>query len=324
MVTVLFATRNRAAILQRVLTDYLQLTAPDDGWQLIVVDNGSTDATPRVLEDFKARLPLEYVVEPAAGKNTALNTGLQHVRGDLIIFTDDDILPSPDWLQQYRRAAAEYPERAMFGGPVDACWPRTPESWVTVDGSVARACFGLFGLTEAEQKHGPDVFPGGNFALRTAIFRTHGYRYNPNIGPDGTSNFAMGSEAELQHRLLRDGYKRWWLRDARVLHIIREEQLSREYMLGRAGRWGRGTYRQDYLLHGHPARLFGIPRWVIRLLVRHGSRALIAWLAGRPDRAFAERWHFTMYWGQLAEGWRLRTDAGPRRYAGTELENRSA
>lgn len=322
MITVLMATRNRAAILERVLTKYLKLDAPDGGWQLIVVDNGSTDHTLRVLEEFTGRLPLEYVTEVGAGKNTALNTGLQHVRGDLIIFTDDDILPPADWLRQYRSAADEHPEHAVFGGPVDACWPRTPDSWITADRSVASACFGLFGLTEAEQKSGPNVFPGGNFAIRALIFRTHGYRYNPNMGPNGTTNFAMGSEAELQQRLRRDGYKRLWLKDAGVLHIIQEEQLTREYMLGRAVRWGRGSYRQDYYLKGHPTRLFGLPRWVIRPLVRHGSRALLNLLARRPERAFAERWHLMMYWGQMAEGWRLRAHSDPRRNAEAELESR--
>lgn len=310
MISVLIATRNRAAILRRVLTSYLELEAPDGGWQLVVVDNGSTDETPRVLEEFAGRLPLVSVREPRAGKNAALNAGLQHVRGDLILFTDDDILPPRDWLLQYRRAAEENPGYAMFGGPIEAAWPRTPPSWMTADGYVTRTCFAL---SDPRQNTGSGLLQGGNLAIRAELFTAHGYRYNTEIGPDGTVHFAMGSEAELQHRLLRDGHKRFWVAGARVLHIIREEQMSRRYMLGRAVRFGRGCYRQEYYLKGHPKRLFGVPRWTLRPLLGYAARTLLDLLRGRLDGAFVNRWYCALYWGQMAEGWRLRSSSEARK-----------
>jgi glycosyltransferase involved in cell wall biosynthesis len=85
------ATRNRAGILERVLDSYTRLTEPPEDWQLVVVDNGSADSTPEVVQHFAGRLPVTYVLEPQVGKARAVNAGLQRVAGDLTLFTDDDI-----------------------------------------------------------------------------------------------------------------------------------------------------------------------------------------------------------------------------------------
>src|SRR5215471_5623735 len=103
MLTVLIATRNGAHTLPRCLAALGQLIAPVGGWKLIVVDNGSTDATREIVESFADRLPLTYLLEPRPGKNAALNAGLDHVEGDLVVFTDDDVLARPDWLVELRR-----------------------------------------------------------------------------------------------------------------------------------------------------------------------------------------------------------------------------
>ena len=81
MLTVLFATRNRARILPDVLESFCHLQSPPSGWKLVVVDNGSTDDTPPVIASFANRLPLQYASEPTLGKNFALNTGVALVEG---------------------------------------------------------------------------------------------------------------------------------------------------------------------------------------------------------------------------------------------------
>ena len=68
--TVLLATRNGERVLARTLEGYCRASAPAVGWKLVVVDNGSTDATPDIIEYFKRRLPLELLVEPVTGKSS--------------------------------------------------------------------------------------------------------------------------------------------------------------------------------------------------------------------------------------------------------------
>src|SRR5882724_9338189 len=114
MLTVLIATRNGVRTLPRVLEAYTCLQPPTGGWKLVVIDNGSTDQTRDIVLSFLDRLPLEYLFEERSGKNIALNTGLAKLEGDLAVFTDDDAIPSPDWLVSYRAAADTHTACSLF------------------------------------------------------------------------------------------------------------------------------------------------------------------------------------------------------------------
>src|ERR1700740_1350299 len=98
MLTVLAATRNRASSLGPVLTAFAALRPPSGGWRLVIVDNGSTDATQDVLAAFADRLPLVVLHCARPGMNAALNVGVGAMIGDLLVKTDDDVLPDPGWL----------------------------------------------------------------------------------------------------------------------------------------------------------------------------------------------------------------------------------
>jgi len=71
MLTIVLATRKRAASLRRVLTRYGELQSPEGGWKLIVVDNGSSHDTPSVVKDFALRLPITYLHLAEPGQNRA-------------------------------------------------------------------------------------------------------------------------------------------------------------------------------------------------------------------------------------------------------------
>src|SRR5262249_39930913 len=130
MLTVIFATRNGAQTLPRVLEAYCHLQNPDGGWRLVVVDNGSTDETLRVLEDFRSSLPLTITTEHKPGKNAALNAGIELVLGDLVVLTDDDAIPKPDWLVRMRQVSAANLEFGVFGGAVLPRWEAEPPRWI--------------------------------------------------------------------------------------------------------------------------------------------------------------------------------------------------
>src|SRR5688572_29690523 len=99
MLTTLIATYNGARTLPEVLKAYCALQPTDGRWKLVVVDNGSTDRTSEIIAAYRQHLPLTYLIEPKQGKNAALNTGLTCRAGDLLVLTDDDVLPRSDWLR---------------------------------------------------------------------------------------------------------------------------------------------------------------------------------------------------------------------------------
>jgi glycosyltransferase involved in cell wall biosynthesis len=126
VISVLIATFNGADTLPRTLDALAHLDAPPGGWRLIVVDNGSTDEAPAILRAWAGRLPLLLLREPVRGKSRALNLGLDHCDDDLIVLTDDDVLPSPKWLVAYHAAATAHPAMDVFNGPIKPHWDVVP------------------------------------------------------------------------------------------------------------------------------------------------------------------------------------------------------
>lgn len=259
-VTVLFATRNRAGALAPVLDAMAGLTAPEGGWKLVIVDNGSTDGTEALLSGYRDRLPLTMLSEPRAGKNRALNAALPHLEGSLVILTDDDVLPQPDWLLRLLQAADEHPEAALFGGTVLPHWSRPRPAWLTEDAVP-------FSVLYAQQKRAAgacscDAIFGPNMAVRHSVFAA-GFSFSETVGPDETRKmYAMGGETEFLRRVEAAGYKGWFVPEAVVGHIIRPEQLDEAWILARAYRYGVGE-GSNYVVRG---RSTGLPT---RLQIRH-------------------------------------------------------
>ena len=296
MLTVLFATRNRAGILQDVLEAFCGLESPAGGWKLVIVDNGSTDRTAQVLTSYSGRLPLHSVLEQKLGKNSALNAGLALAEGDLTVLTDDDVFPRSDWLVQLRRAADQRTEYSIFGGAIKPRWEVPPPQWTKwIDLGP------IFTVTPPSLKEGElcfDALPivqGPNMAVRTSVLRS-GNCFDPSIGPCGAS-YPMGSETEFVLRLGRQGHKAWHVQEAVVEHFIRAEQLDEGWVLQRAIRWGRGRYRMS----PHVKLWMGIPRHVFRDLPKEVFLITAARLFFRKPALFRARWRLNILRGKALE-----------------------
>ena len=99
--SVVIATYNRAADLRSTLASLAGLH-PDGAWEVIVVDNNSTDDTRRAVEEAARAFPVEcrYLVERQQGRSPALNAGIRAARGEIVVTTDDDVRVPADWLNQ--------------------------------------------------------------------------------------------------------------------------------------------------------------------------------------------------------------------------------
>jgi len=124
--SVVLATFNGGARLQRMLNSMAKLAPPPGGWKLIIVDNASTDNTAQIIENYAERLPLLLLSHDVPGKNGALNKALSDIQGELIIFTDDDVIVSENWLIDYLDLANKNPKYAVFGGRIIPSWPSPP------------------------------------------------------------------------------------------------------------------------------------------------------------------------------------------------------
>ena len=218
MLTVLMATYNGAQTLPDVLEAFCQLEEPPGGWRMVVIDNGSVDETQAIVQSYTKQLPITILYEPVRGKNIALNSSLDNIIGDLAVFTDDDILPQPDWLVKIREVADSHPSISIFGGVVLPNWGIPPAAWLrNLEWPYMGVSFTLTDPALAEGPVEPDYIVGGNMAIRTDIFKT-GHRFDVTIGPDGSASYPMGSETELIACMFRQGYKLWYCKQPVVYH----------------------------------------------------------------------------------------------------------
>jgi GT2 family glycosyltransferase len=117
-ISVIVATRNRARSLATCLDYMSRIEYPD--WELIVVDNGSTDDTVDVVSCFAsdAGVAVHLVREPRRGLTHAQNAGIAVASKELIAFTDDDCYVAPTWLREYARAFEAHPELGFATGRI--------------------------------------------------------------------------------------------------------------------------------------------------------------------------------------------------------------
>jgi glycosyltransferase involved in cell wall biosynthesis len=107
--SVVIPTHNRADLLKRVLESYARQGLPLDEYEIVVVDDGSSDGTEDVCRKLRSQLPLSYIQIAHAGSAAAKNSGLAAARGKLIVFSDDDDIADAGLLRAHLVAHAEHP-----------------------------------------------------------------------------------------------------------------------------------------------------------------------------------------------------------------------
>lgn len=269
-------------------------------WEVLAVDNGSTDASADILMQFAGKLPLTLLSEQTPGKNRALNKAVRHARGDLLVFTDDDIIADSRWLASLRSTADEHPDFSVFGGRIKPHWLSPPAQVI-----LRNAPLGItYALTPENQKTGP-IFPGlvwgPNMAVRRRVFDA-GHWFDESVGPSGR-NYVMGSETEFTIRVEQRGYRSWFTNDAVVCHIIRTHQTVPDWVIRRAYRFGRNQWIQ---IGGTEtgSKLAGIPRWRFSAYGAECFKYLGARFKRDADALFKARWEISFLSGYFSEAFR--------------------
>lgn len=230
-VTVAICTRNRAEHLRKVLSSLAEMEVRADvAWELVLVDNGSTDDTKDVIHGFEGTLPIRYSWEPQAGLSRARNRALDEAAGQFICWTDDDVLVDRLWLQSYVDAFARSPDDAFFGGPVvPVLIGRTP-SWFRDNRPLLARLVAErdLGTAAVELGGADDELPyGANFAVRADANRRNRFDEMLGVSPHQRR---LGEETEVLRAIAREGGTGRWVPGARVRHLIPEARQTLSYV----------------------------------------------------------------------------------------------
>jgi glycosyltransferase involved in cell wall biosynthesis len=286
--SVIMSTYDRGELLHDAVRSVLaQRVAITPAFELIVVDNNSTDCTREIVERFAdADRRVRYVFEPQQGLSYARNAGIRQARAPLIAFTDDDVRAEPDWVAAIVRAFRENPEADMVGGRVLPVWPAAPPVWLTRDHWAPLALVDYGDAPVAVTAEHPICLVGANLSFRRWVFDVVGiFATDLQRVKDGIGSL---EDHEFMLRLLRIG--RQGVYDPRIiLHAeIQPNRLERAYHR----RWHTGHGHFHALLRSEDMEqtgvgtLFGVPAH----LYRQALGDLVGWVRakaiGEPARAF--------------------------------------
>ena len=229
MVSVILATRDRAALLKTTLEALRRQISPGCPVEILVVDNGSVDETRDVVQAAarESSIPVRYLTEPRPGKSHALNTAVSHARGDLLAFTDDDVLPSPKWLAAFTQAFSET-GADYVAGRILPLWEATPPRWLTppLHGVLAVADGGQQRLI-LEGVHDEIMPIGANMAVRRHVLDRIG-GWNPDLGKL-KDTLRTGEDHEFALKLAAAGLAGVYEPEACALHRVPADRLRLGY-----------------------------------------------------------------------------------------------
>ena len=240
LITVAICTFNRAESLRLTLNSLLTMRVPCDiSWEILIVNNNSTDHTDEVISEYIGRLPVRREFEPDSGKSNALNRATDVSKGDYIVWIDDDVLVDAGLLAAYTAAFRRWPEAAVFGGRIKPKYETPVEQWVieseaVLGGPYAIRDFGehVLPLSADDEDHFPY---GANWAIRAVEQRA--FRYDPELGPL-PNRIRNQEETELTHQLLKSGATGYWIPDAIVEHCIGRDRQTVRYIADYYESWG--------------------------------------------------------------------------------------
>ena len=228
-ISVAICTWNRSRLLRQTLdsivaADHSQV----DNWELIVVDNNSTDDTPAVVAEFEARLPIVYAQETMQGHSASRNRAIELATGDLIVWTDNDVIVDSDWLSAYRSAADRWPKSAFFGGVIEPVFESPKPAWLEETWEKCKPVYAARDLGEEEFALAANQFPyGANFAVRSEVQRE--FKFDILVGR--VSGSLVGEdEIDLLRRITAAGYAGTWVPTAKVQHYIPDDRVTTKYV----------------------------------------------------------------------------------------------
>ena len=299
IISVILCTYNRAQSLVRALESVAASQMPEEtAWEVVVVDNNSSDNTPQVVREFQERFPhrFRYIFEATPGKSNALNRAIDETDAEIVAFMDDDVQVDPYWLRQLTKIFDDEGYAGSGGRILPESGFQAP-AWLKVLSPYALAPIAMFDLgTDAGDLHEPPF--GTNMAFRRRVFSLCG-NFRRDLGPRPGSEI-RSEDTEFGMRVLRAGERLWYEPSAVVYHMIPNHRVKQGYFLKWWYAKGRADVREGIFQRETRLMVSGVPlvlfrriavwgtRWLLSISPsrRYDCKAKVWWLAGEIKESF--------------------------------------
>lgn len=273
-ITAVIPTRNRAGLLRSAIDSLIDQTAERGSYEILVVDNGSTDGTPALCEEYSGRdSRFRWVREQTPGLSQAKNRALAECSAPVIAYMDDDARAVPGWIQ----AVVDGFELAgdtgvCVGGPVIPDWEAPPPPWLPPE---ARAMLSEIDWGDEARPLGPDEYVGGgNSAFRVNVLR-QARGFSTSLGRKPGS-LLSNEEILLRGQLEAAGGTYFYNPPMRIDHFTPRCRTQRRYLLRRAFWQGVSNERTRSARTETPLR--AVSRWpLLKRSIRNIGYLLSHW-----------------------------------------------
>jgi len=281
--SVVVSTRNRADLLDRCLEALANQTVGNGDFEVIVVDNCSSDDTRSRVERWRATHPnIRYAFVPIPSVSRARNAGIASSRGWIVAFLDDDAVPSINWLGALLAGYEQWPLAAAVCGPTRLMWSCSRPDWLdpNLESWLSALDFGadprLLSADELPWSVNASV-------VRTTAEELGGFAVE--LGPAG-SRRVYNEDIDFFRRIARFG-RIAYIPDALVLHQVDPTRATRRWFLQRAFAQGRSDCLLDRLRDGEPTRLEAVNTSLTEIgtAVTRGWRSLAQTAFGQRSEA---------------------------------------
>lgn len=223
--SIIICTYNRADCVLDALNSLVQQTLPRHLFEILLVNNNSTDNTAALCEQFASNLPdihYRYILETAQGLSHARNRGIKESGGEIVVFMDDDAVAAPDYLEKLLAFFETTPDAAACGGRIYPRFESKRPRWMS---HFLLSLTSSIDLGNNIKIFSHRQFPvGANMAVRKAMFDKYGV-FNPDLGRKGNS-MDGAEEKDLFYRMMAGGEKIYYLPDAIVHHYVPDRRLT--------------------------------------------------------------------------------------------------
>lgn len=232
--SIIIPTLNRAPALQATLRSLRQQVS-GYWFEVIVVDNGSTDHTREICAAAGKELPhFTYCYDDAPGMLTGRHKGAALAQAALLSFIDDDVQLNPGWVSSVVDAFTRFPDAALVGGPSLARYQVYPPAWLsyfeqqTPYGGSMCLPLSLLDLGAEDRQIDPLYVFGLNYSIRTGIFRELG-GFHPDRIADEWQQYQGDGETGLSLKAKMKNYKALYVSSAFLYHLVPQERLQVAY-----------------------------------------------------------------------------------------------
>ena len=239
-ISLVVCTHNRADLLPRCLRAAVAQTLPFSDYELLVVDNGSTDNTTHIVERFQNRYRkhhIRYFYHSARGLSEARNRAAAEAKSPILHYIDDDAVPQPDLLERIKGTFDRFPQAAVVGGRIQVTLPECLPDWFS---AYFSGYYSQFNLPYADIVRLSDVaeFPfGANISFRREALAQQGF-FRTTLGRMG-KDASGGEELDMTYRIHVSGGQVFYNPLALVDHLITPDRIEWDYIVQSAVAAGR-------------------------------------------------------------------------------------